>query len=77
MARFRATIQGSRGEASRLGGAKTGINAKVNGWDAGIQVVACEINGRDCFEVFHTGGSNGAMTRVYIGAVMAGKWVPA
>jgi len=38
LAQFRAIIQGQRGEASRLGGKKTGISAEVNGWNSGISV---------------------------------------
>ena len=57
MARFRATVTGSRGEASRLG--HHGISTKTNGWNAGVDVEAGVIGGEDCFTVFATGGSNG------------------
>ncbi len=60
MARFRATIQGQRGAASRLGSAKSGITATVNGWNAGIRVSACPGNmqGQDVFMVEVTYGSH-------------------
>lgn len=71
MARFRATIKGQRGSASRLGSATSGIVANVNGWNLGIQVVAMDDRaatmeggkpGKDSdrFEVRATGGSNGS-----------------
>lgn len=65
MARFRATIQGQRGTASRLGNAKTGLVANVNGWNAGVRVEARANHSTDKpaeldeFIVFVTGGSNG------------------
>lgn len=51
MARFRAEIRGQRGEASRLGSAKTGIVREVNGLDLGIEVqggttTVCNMNWR-------------------------------
>lgn len=38
MAQFRATIEGNRGEASRLGHKGSGIRAQVNGWSGGVNV---------------------------------------
>lgn len=61
MARFRATIRGARGEASRLGHASTGIKADVNGWESGVSVEAEAVAGNaDMFYVYATGGSNGS-----------------
>ena len=57
MAHFRATIQGNRGMASRLGTKKTGLQASVNGWNVGVTVEALHINGEDTINVFITGGS--------------------
>lgn len=57
MARFRATIKGTRGEASRLGHRE--ITAHVHGWNTGIAVDAKDAGGEDCFVVTITGGSNG------------------
>lgn len=75
MAHFRGTIKGQRGEASRLGGKNSGITANINGWDAGVRVVAFERNGVDCFDVYQTGGSNGGFTTVYLGQVVGGKFL--
>ena len=38
MAHFQAEIQGNRGEASRLGTAKSGIYAFARGWDGGARI---------------------------------------
>lgn len=61
MAHFRGTLQGQRGEASRLGSAKTGLEAHINGWNKGIEVRAYvdEKSGEDKFIVWLTSGSNG------------------
>jgi hypothetical protein len=72
MARFRATIKGSRGDASRLGDARTGMTASVNGWDLGVRVVAgaVETDTRgDVFDLYMTSGSNRHATDVYLGRV--------
>lgn len=60
MARFRATIQGMRGEASRLGSENSGINVSARGWDIGVTVYGfVDKDGKDIFEVYQDGGSNG------------------
>jgi hypothetical protein len=58
MARFRATIAGNRGEASRLGTASSGLSVTANGWHGGVsvEVRACECGG-DTFTARATGGS--------------------
>lgn len=60
MAQFRATIQGQRGQASRLGSKKSGLVADINGWHNGVRVLAeyDEKNGTDVFVVYKTGGSS-------------------
>lgn len=42
MARYQAKIQGSRGEASRLGTPKSGITAMARGWEGGAMVTLWE-----------------------------------
>lgn len=74
MAQFRATIQGQRGEVSRLGSRKSGITARINGWHSGIRVEAFERNGLDCFDVYQTGGSTGGDS-VYLGHLVGGKFL--
>ena len=58
MARFRATIKGSKGEASRLGTAKSGLVVNVNGWNVGVRVTIGDEDGQDVIHVHRTGGSN-------------------
>jgi hypothetical protein len=72
MARFRGTVQGSRGEASRLGSTNGGLVTNTNGWDAGVRVVArVDDEGRDTFAIYATGGSSGSHRRL-IGHVVDG-----
>lgn len=59
MAHFRAKIQGSRGEASRLGTKTSGMWASVDGWNVGVFITVVHENGRDCIRVFRNKGSNG------------------
>ena len=61
MAQFRATIQGNRGEASRLGTKNSGLDVTVNGWNVGVSVTARynSETGNDEIRVFVTKGSNG------------------
>lgn len=64
MARFKATIQGSRGQASRLGGVESGISVEANGWNLGIYVMGyVDDDGNDRFQVYRTDGSNGVTRR--------------
>jgi len=68
MARYRATIQGDRGETSRLGTAKSGITAYINGWNIGVRVAIqpdpADPN-KDCIWVISTGGSNNMVVKGY------------
>jgi hypothetical protein len=68
MARFRATIKGARGEASRLGDAATGLTVTVNGWDLGIRAIAGTTGAdADVIDVFITGGSKGRTPERHLG----------
>jgi len=60
MAQFRATIQGQRGNASRLGGKASGIHAHVNAWHLGVDVDGSHDAKTDCdrLRVDITGGSS-------------------
>lgn len=77
MAHFRAVIQGTRGQASRLGDKKNGIRSVVNGWTEGVTVEATHANGLDIFEVWSTGGSNGTHHRQFLGTLCEGTFRPA
>jgi hypothetical protein len=72
MAHFRATIEGSRGLASRLGTPKSGLKVTANGWDIGVTVYAdVSPDGEDRFEILLTGGSNGAVNPIQLGTFTA------
>lgn len=60
MSRFYASIQGSRGEATRQGTINSGIDGHIRGWNIGVQV-RCFVDehGKDTCEIYQTGGSNG------------------
>lgn len=60
MARFRGTVQGARGEASRLGTVKTGLTVAANGWDIGGEVGARVCAAGDAIEFTLTAGSGRA-----------------
>jgi hypothetical protein len=68
MARFYASIRGSRGEATRMGTTQSGISGHIRGWDVGGEV-RCYVgeNGEDRVAVFLTSGSNGHGQRVLLG----------
>ena len=58
MAQFKGTVEGNRGEASRLGSKANGMVTTCNGWNMGVTVVATHDDGVDTFEIWQTGGSN-------------------
>lgn len=64
MSRFYASIQGCRGEATRQGSAKSGIEGHIRGWDVGVKVF-CDVSeeGEDVCTVYLTSGSNGHVER--------------
>jgi hypothetical protein len=59
MSQFYASIQGSRGEATRQGSKNSGIVGHVRGWNLGCRVEMSHEDGRDVCRVYRTGGSNG------------------
>ena len=71
MAQYRGTIQGNRGETSRLGTKSSGLVSFINGWNAGIKVRAFydkETN-EACFIVWSTGGSNPMQSNKLLGVL--------
>ncbi len=75
MAQFRATIQGNRKEASRLGTKDSGITATIDGWDDGVLVVVDHIDGKDVFQIYSSGGTNGQDTGGLIATIKDGRIV--
>jgi hypothetical protein len=71
MAQFRAVIKGQRGEASRLGGKNSGIQAVVNGWNIGVEVWATfdKDTGENVFTIYKTGGSLAGASKEIISQV--------
>lgn len=57
MAQFYASIQGNRGEATRMGTKKSGIYGHIRGWHSGGRV-ECDINekGQDVVSIYATHG---------------------
>ena len=53
MAHFRGTLQGTRGEASRLGSKKSGLTVDAASWQGSVLVVLTydEATGKDIAEV--------------------------
>ena len=76
MARFRATIQGNRGEASRLGTVKSGMAVTINGWEGGVHVIASVKDGEDVFAIYATSGSLNRKLARYVASVRGGEFVP-
>jgi hypothetical protein len=73
VAHFMGTVRGTRGEASRLGSPKSGLQVKANGWRSGVRVRAfVDADGRDCFQVHVTGGSGYGPGERLIATVHAG-----
>jgi hypothetical protein len=60
MAHFYGTVQGHRGEASRLGSKASGISATASGWNIGgeIRAVYDEQLKTDVVRLYVTHGSN-------------------
>ena len=69
MAQFRGTIQGSRGETSRLGHKTSGLLLQANGWDLGAEVSLRwnEEKQRDELSICINHGSNGNGLKVPLG----------
>ncbi len=73
MAQFRATIQGNRGEASRLGTKNSGLDADVNGWNVGCRVAMTHESGVDVIRIYRTSGSNASETSRLIAEYREGQ----
>jgi hypothetical protein len=47
MARFYGSLQGNRGEATRMGTARSGLSTYTAGWDGAVRVVIEDRDGVD------------------------------
>ena len=70
MSHFYASIQGTRGEATRCGDKNNGIRGHIRGWDIGVNVHGGhnDVHG-DIFTVSITSGSNRSGKDLFLG-----KW---
>jgi len=71
MAHFRATIEGNRGRASRLGTKKSGLEITVNGWHIGVDIWVRydEKTDQDIITIHRTCGSGGESTARHIATI--------
>jgi hypothetical protein len=67
MAQFYASIQGNRGEATRVGTKDSGLFGHIRGWYVGAQVEMVHINGKDVCRIYLTGGSTGRKEKRLLG----------
>lgn len=67
MSRFYANIQGNRGEATRMGTAKSGMVGHIRGWDIGCRVEMAADGDEDVCNVYLTGGSTGPRSERHLG----------
>ncbi len=69
MAQFYASIQGNRGEATRMGTKSSGIEGHIRGWDVGVKVIIRhdEATKQDVATVYVTSGSNGHSQSSHVG----------
>lgn len=73
MSKFYASIQGNRGEATRMGSKASGIHGHIRGWNIGASVDCYfdEKTGQDVCVVSITGGSNGHASSKCLGSFTA------
>jgi len=69
MAHFRGTVQGNRGEASRLGSKESGLCSKNNGWNLGCTSIMrySEDLDTDTVSVYITSGSSYSTEEIFLG----------
>jgi len=71
MAHFYASIQGNRGEGTRMGSKDSGITGHIRGWNSGANVY-CSVDqeGRDVVEIYATTGSGYGHSKTVTGLVL-------
>lgn len=73
MARFYGSMQGTRGQATRMGSAKSGFDAHIRGWTVGVRVQLRDEEGHDVVYIYETGGSNGHSSERLIAKLTSAK----
>lgn len=69
MAQFLGSVQGQRGEVTRLGSKSSGLTVKANGWTTGIRVDASHEDGKDVFRIYRTAGSGYSLSTQLVAMV--------
>ena len=72
MAHFRGTVQGSRGEASRLGGKGSGIEAVVASWNVRVRTIMYDKDGVDCVRIYFEDIKTGERRDIHDGPIVIG-----
>ncbi|GAG01339.1 unnamed protein product [marine sediment metagenome] len=68
MAHFYASIQGNRGEATRMGTKNSGMTSHTRGWNVGVRVyMSVNRDGEDICTIYLTSGSSGHKLSKFIG----------
>jgi hypothetical protein len=61
MARFRGTVVGNRGTASRLGHTKGGLRVQARSWNGDVQTLLYDKDGEDWATVILTNGKGSSI----------------
>lgn len=71
MAQFYASIQGNRGQATRMGTKTSGMDAHIRGWNLGanVRLHYDEDKETDVLIIEITGGSNGRHSSMHLATV--------
>ena len=70
--RFYASIQGCRGEATRMGGKESGIHGHIRGWNVGARIfMSVNEDDEDVCTIRLTSGSSGGKGDKLIGKFKA------
>jgi len=71
MAQFRGVMQGRKGLVSRLGSKRSGLSAKLNGWNMGVKVELDydDEKKQDRASIYLTSGSNGKKNPIFLASI--------
>jgi hypothetical protein len=69
MARFYGTVQGGRGQASRLGHANTGLDVTAQSYSGDVVINLFNVNGEDHVRIVAREHKGGVATQLYIGPI--------
>ncbi len=73
MAQYIGRIRGRKGVLTRLGSKPSGLLVTANGWNDGVAVQIENVNGRDMFCVYRTGGLNEARPAAFLASWYEGE----